>query len=1182
MEVFVRGVPERATERQVSAFFLPILTNLSIENWQCQKKGRKPFATLTFLSSKDGQRFLSWYGQARIGLGGADRMFQGKLLLCTRSNKPADPLALKSLEMDAKVRQTRTTKPAKDHTVSSLECSSVSCGLWEYIDSNLVFTSYLEWPVRGSVKFGAKVAVIRMDTGQSMDIPYSTIQAIATEGLPQPGMTLTLTEAPHFSQPVGKANGTTTGDLSDVLKTVLTFSPQSGPSKERLPGLNIEHEKIAGSCLVYRIGLVNSTLNEHMDALSHARGIPPTTRCHTRIHSPKGQYGAEMSRLRQALTEANTRLPFEVKFQVQKLAQSGYLSPNKVLALLPEVASLWSRSNIRVCVNAIRRLFQQLPFAGPNTDAVEFQLEAITSLLKENEERLKTGGLYFNDPKQSKNVAIIHRVTVTPAGTYLYGPEPESNNRVLRKYPEHHDYFIRVQFCDEDGIQVQYRPDVSNDLIFYKRFNKILDEGINIGGRQFKFLGFSHSSLRAQSCWFMAPFFHNGQLLHDRMLIAGLGDFSRIRCPAKCAARIGQAFSETPTAVTLAPGVAKEMKDVERNGRVFSDGVGTVSMSVLQQVWDALPSTNRTKPSLLQIRYSGAKGMIALDSRLVHDSLFLRKSMIKFPGSDSTDVEICGAAYKPLPLFLNQQSIKILEDMGVKDDFFLYHQAREVERLRSTTSSSTNASKFLKAQAVGEIIHLPWFINKLRSLNLSFQADKFLREVIEFTVLIELRALKYKARIPVKDGYTLYGIMDETGIIEEGQIFCIVESDGKPRVITGKDLMITRAPALHPGDIQLVTAVAVPNNSPLMKLRNCICFSQKGPRDLPSQLSGGDLDGDLYQIILDPKARPTKVFTPADYPAQAPVDLGRQVVRKDMTDFFVTFMATDQLGRIATLHKVLADQKQAGVSDPDCQLLAAMHSTAVDFSKSGIPVDMKKMPRYNSYRPDFMAPGPHIAVQKDKPLSFDARPETNDGDDDDFQPYKYYESDKILGKLYRAIDEQEVFNSVQQQAPLHVIEVGRTRGSVSPVLKGIRTYLQRRCQAVQWKHHLERARGIRDEYEDCLLNIASEYSSQPSRPLSELEVFVGNILGKTGAQSKKQHELSISMKERFNDDLGYIVNCIAKDGNERSEESLARSIACFEVGLEAEKKGLRAGGEFVSFKYVAAAVCMREVDKVLG
>ncbi len=57
-----------------------------------------------------------------------------------------------------------------------------------------------------------------------------------------------------------------------------------------------------------------------------------------------------------------------------------------------------------------------------------------------------------------------------------------------------------------------------------------------------------------------------------------------------------------------------------------------------------------------------------------------------------------------------------------------------------------------------------------------------------------------------------------------------------------------------------------------------------------------------------------------------------------MTAFFVKFMATDQLGRIATQHKVLADQREQGVFDPDCLQLADMHSTAVDFSKSGIPV----------------------------------------------------------------------------------------------------------------------------------------------------------------------------------------------------------------------------------------------------
>lgn len=334
--------------------------------------------------------------------------------------------------------------------------------------------------------------------------------------------------------------------------------------------------------------------------------------------------------------------------------------------------------------------------------------------------------------------------------------------------------------------------------------------------------------------------------------------------------------------------------------------------------------------------------MISLDSRIKGDSLYLRDSMIKFPGSDSMDIEICGGAYTPLPLYLNQQSIKILEDMGVKDDFFFHHQVKAASRLRSATASSANASRFLKAQGVGRLFHLPWFIKRLDDLCHGFQTDDFLTDVLEISVLVELRALKYKARIPVEEGYTLHGILDETGFLSEGQVFCIVEIKGQPCVITGKDVLITRSPALHPGDIQLANAVNVPHSSPMMKLRNCICFSQKGSRDLPSKLSGGDLDGDLYQIIFDRGARPKHKFEPAEYPKQTPVDLGRSVERQDMTDFFITFMATDRLGQIANTHKILADQKPDGVADPDCLKLAEMHSTAVDYSKSGIPVGIFK------------------------------------------------------------------------------------------------------------------------------------------------------------------------------------------------------------------------------------------------
>lgn len=109
----------------------------------------------------------------------------------------------------------------------------------------------------------------------------------------------------------------------------------------------------------------------------------------------------------------------------------------------------------------------------------------------------------------------------------------------------------------------------------------------------------------------------------------------------------------------------------------------------------------------------------------------------------------------------------------------------------------------------------------------------------------------------------------------------------------------------------------------------------------------------------------------------------------------------------------------------------------------------------------------------------------------------------------------------------------------------------------------------------------SEYSEHPLRPLSELEVFVGNILGKTGKQTKQQRELSTTMKERFEKDVAFIINNIVKDGAEPSMEALERSVACFEISFELGRVRKRSG-ELVSFKYVAAAVCLKEIERCSG
>ena len=156
-------------------------------------------------------------------------------------------------------------------------------------------------------------------------------------------------------------------------------------------------------------------------------------------------------------------------------------------------------------------------------------------------------------------------------------------------------------------------------------------------------------------------------------------------------------------------------------------------------------------------RSTGAKGVISHDPRLQGSSLCLRPSMIKFGGTTASDIEICGAAFKPLPMFLNRQLIKILEDLDIQDEAFLNLQADAVEKLRFTTLSPINAASFLDRNLIGKPARMPWLIRKLWTIGLSFTDDDFLRNTVELAVLVQLRELKHRSRIRVEKGVTLYG-----------------------------------------------------------------------------------------------------------------------------------------------------------------------------------------------------------------------------------------------------------------------------------------------------------------------------------------------------------------------------------------------------------------------------------------
>lgn len=190
-----------------------------------------------------------------------------------------------------------------------------------------------------------------------------------------------------------------------------------------------------------------------------------------------------------------------------------------------------------------------------------------------------------------------------------------------------------------------------------------------------------------------------------------------------------------------------------------------------------------------------------------------------------------------------------------------------------------------------------------------------------------------------------------------------------------------------------------------------------------------------------------------------------------MSDFFVNFYKQDQLGKLCNWHMQLADRSPLNTLDPLCIKLAAMASTAVDFSKTGIAVkdeDIREFPKLlKKGRPHFMALTPRIEIDKNGDLDIeeideDVDDQDFDGLDVDKRRMRYYKSTKILGTLFDTVDErgflddvrhlQNGFCSVREDAD----EIKTMRCLLQYMLHWAQQY------AILFDHHLELVTNIRE------------------------------------------------------------------------------------------------------------------------
>ncbi|XP_008812977.2 probable RNA-dependent RNA polymerase 1 [Phoenix dactylifera] len=673
-------------------------------------------------------------------------------------------------------------------------------------------------------------------------------------------------------------------------------------------------------------------------------------------------------------------------------------------------------------------------------------------------------------------LVYVYRVQVTPSKVYFYGPEVNVSNRVVRHFSEDIENFVRVSFVDEDWEKM-HSTDLSsrsgsagNEMhtALYRRILSVLRNGITIGDKKFEFLAFSSSQLRENSAWMFA----SNERLTAAAIRKWMGDFHEIRNVAKYAARLGQSFSSSTETLTVDKHDVDDIPDVRYGKYVFSDGIGKISAEFAKRVAIKCGLKSST-PSAFQIRYGGYKGVVAVDPTS-SKKLSLRESMRKYK-SDNTKLDVL-AYSKHQPCFLNRQLITLLSTLGVRDWNFEMKQEEAVNQLDKILTDPVRAQEAIELMPSGETTSV---LKELLLCGYKPDSEPFLSMVLQTFRASRLLELKTKSRIFIPKGRAMMGCLDETKILEYGQVFVQVsctgrtqfhnnglfvyggsESDHHTAVLKGK-VVVAKNPCLHPGDIRVLSAVDVPD---LHHMVDCVVFPQKGKRPHPNECSGSDLDGDIYFVSWDADLIPPREVTPMDYTSAPSEILDHDVTIEEVMEYFTNYIVNDSLGIIANAHTVFADKEPRKAESESCIELARLFSIAVDFPKTGVPAEIPTHLHVKEY-PDFME-------KLDKVT---------------------YESKGVIGKLFRAIKD-------------HTSHLGQIKAFTKEM--AMKSY-DPDMEVDGFKEYLDEAFGFKGEYDFKLGNLLEHYGIK-----TEAEILSGSIMkmSKTFTKYKDGEAIGLALR----------------------------------------------------------------------
>lgn len=585
--------------------------------------------------------------------------------------------------------------------------------------------------------------------------------------------------------------------------------------------------------------------------------------------------------------------------------------------------------------------------------------------------------------------------TVTPTTIYFTTPVVEIQNRVIRKYTEHSDRFLRVRFSDEinNGRINAIDNDTENEI--FERIKRTMRNGIIVGDRKFEFLAFGNSQFREHGALFFAS--THELTVSDVRNWMGWDDVKEIKNVAKKCARLGQCLSTTQK-VNVGEELSIEYIPDEISpcrAYCFTDGVGKISLFLATSIAQDLGLPSNDPPSVFQFRRGGAKGVLAVDPTITGRTICVRQTQSKFE-SKHKDLEIIRVS-QFASATTNRQLILLLSYLGVPDEIFCDKLREQLAGLNQAMNDEQAAFQLLRKNV--DFNQMTLTLAGIIDDGFMRVKDPFLISMLQLWRSWSVKYLKEKAKIFIDQGACLLGCVDELGVLQghfnaskQGltasreveepklpEIFLRVDAgkSGEYKVVESV-CILCRNPSLHPGDIRVVRAV---NKPELYHLKNVVVLPRTGDRDLGSMCSGGDLDGDDYLVIWDQHLLPAVEqwnHRPMDFTPNPVAYQDREPTVDDMINFFVTYMKNDRLPTIAHAHLALADYSPYGPNDSSCLELAKLHSDAVDYPKSGVPVRLRPNHRPKSW--------PHFMDKKHLPAE------------------KIYKSKKILGQLYDMVE----------------------------------------------------------------------------------------------------------------------------------------------------------------------------------